>query len=147
MLGALGAAVGFAIYVLVSHRRVTRSDPWTIAIWISLTSGLATAGRAIVGGDFDPPDASTALPFVAYGVATGIAVAALYAALRRIGATRTSIWLNLEAVTAVVLAGLFLGERLLPVQLLGGAAVAAGAVLATLASARVAPDLAEAPPG
>ncbi len=147
VLGALGAAIGFAAYVLISHRYVSTSDPWAIALWISLSAGLATLGRGVIAGVFEAPGSSTVVPFVAYGLATGIAFAALYAGLRRLGPTRTSIWLNLEAVTAVVLAAFFLGERLRPVQLVGGAAVAVGAVLATLASARAAPDLAETPPG
>ena len=147
VLGALGAAVGFAAYVLISHHHVTASDPWAIAIWIALAAGLATSGRAVIGGSFEMPEGTTVLPYLAYGAATGIAFAGLYAALRHIGPTRTAIWLNLEAVTAVVLAGAFLGERLLPVQLVGGVAVAAGAVLATLASARTAPATADTPPG
>jgi drug/metabolite transporter (DMT)-like permease len=148
VIGALGAAVGFAAYVVISHRFVTASDPWAIAIWISLSAGLATAGQGVMTGSFDWPERSTIVPYLTYGLATGIAFAALYAALRRLGATRTSVWLNLEAVTAVVLAGLFLGETLLPVQLVGGVAVGVGAVLATLASGerRDTPEPIEAPP-
>jgi drug/metabolite transporter (DMT)-like permease len=149
VIGALGAAVGFAAYVVISHRHVTVSDPWAIAIWLSLSTGVATAGRGVLTGTFDWPSQSTIVPYLTYGLATGIAFAALYAALRRLGATRTSVWLNLEAVTAVVLAGLFLGETLLPVQLVGGLAVGVGAVLATLASGerRESPEPVEAPPG
>jgi drug/metabolite transporter (DMT)-like permease len=149
VIGALGGAVGFAAYVIISHRYVRVSDPWAIAIWISFTAGLATAAKAVVTGTFDWPNRSSLGPYLVYGLATGIAFAALYAALRRLGATRTSVWLNLEAVTAVVLAGLFLGETLLPLQLLGGLAVGAGAVLATLASRAVLSDgeSVEAPPG
>ncbi len=147
VLGALGAAVGFAAYVLISHRFVSTSDPWAIAIWIALSAGAATLGRGVAAGVVEWPAWSTVLPFLGYGLATGVAFASLYAGLRRLGPTRTSIWLNLEAVTAVVLAGVLLGERLLALQLVGGMAVATGAVLATLASARAAPDMAEAPPG
>ena len=147
VIGALGAAVGFAAYVILSHRFVTASDPFAIAVWLSFSAGLATTGQSVVAGNFDWPEGTTVLPYLAYGLATGLAFAAFYAALRLLGPTRTSIWLNLEAVTAVVLAGLFLGERLLPVQLVGGIAVVIGAVLATLAAARAEPDLAETPPG
>jgi drug/metabolite transporter (DMT)-like permease len=149
VLGALGAAVGFATYVVVGHRYLKASDPMTLAIWISLSAGVAAAARSIVAGSFERPEVATIAPYLAYGLASGIAFAAFYAALRRLGPTRTSVWLNLEAVTAVVLAGLFLGERLLPVQLLGGVAVGVGAVLATVASARAEPDLpeVETPPG
>jgi drug/metabolite transporter (DMT)-like permease len=58
---------------------------------------------------------------------------AMYAATARIGAAQTALVDTLEPVSAVILAAIFLGERLEPVQMLGGAIVLAGVVIAQTA--------------
>ncbi|MGH9242908.1 MAG: DMT family transporter [Acidimicrobiales bacterium] len=142
---ALGSAVTFTVYMLASHRFVRVSDPWATAVWLSLGAGVSHLARGVVSGSFDIPAAATIGPFLGYGVATGVAFAALYAGLPRLGPTRTAVLLNIEVVTTVVLAAVFLDERLLPLQLAGGVGVALGAVFATLGPARPTPELAEAP--
>ncbi len=54
-----------------------------------------------------------------------------YEGIRRIGAGRAATFFNLVTVFAIVLAALFLDERLLWPQLLGGACVIAGVYLGT----------------
>ena len=56
--------------------------------------------------------------------------------LRLLRSQRTSVLLTLEAVFAIVLAAIFLGEGLGAVQALGGAAVLAGAVIISLTPVR-----------
>src|SRR4029077_18621349 len=70
------------------------------------------------------------LQLLLYGAATASAFALTFAALERIGASRTAGVMTLEAVTAVLLGGLILGERIHLAQLAGGAAilVAAGTI-------------------
>ncbi len=60
----------------------------------------------------------------------------MFAALRRIGSARTSVLLTLEAVFAIVLAAVFLGEALGAIQAVGGACVLAGAVIISLSPLR-----------
>jgi drug/metabolite transporter (DMT)-like permease len=56
-------------------------------------------------------------------VFTAAAFALIFAALERIGAARTAVVMTLEAVTAVILGGVVLGERIQAPQVIGGAAI------------------------
>jgi drug/metabolite transporter (DMT)-like permease len=65
----------------------------------------------------------------------------MFAALRRLGPTRTAVLLTVEVLGTVALAAAFLDETLRGLQLVGGLAIAAGAVLAAGAqSGAGAPD-------
>jgi drug/metabolite transporter (DMT)-like permease len=66
---------------------------------------------------------------VAYGLFTAAAFTLMFAALGRLGARRTSVVMTLEAVFAVGLATLVLGEPLTPAQAAGGACVLAATTL------------------
>jgi drug/metabolite transporter (DMT)-like permease len=63
-------------------------------------------------------------------IATAFAVQAFYAGARRVGAARASLISTVEPIYTVVLAALLLGESLAPVQLLGGALILGGVLLA-----------------
>jgi drug/metabolite transporter (DMT)-like permease len=63
-------------------------------------------------------------------VSTFIAVLAFYGGAHRIGAARASIVSTVEPIWTIVLASLLFGESLGPVQLLGGALILAGVVIA-----------------
>jgi len=63
-------------------------------------------------------------------VSTFIAVLAFYAGAHRIGAARASIVSTVEPIWTITLAGLLFGERLGPLQLVGGAMILAGVVIA-----------------
>jgi DME family drug/metabolite transporter len=64
-----------------------------------------------------------------YGAATAAAFSLIFAALDRIGAARTAVVMTLEAVTAVVLGAVLLGERLHVPQVAGGAAILVAAAM------------------
>ena len=70
--------------------------------------------------------------------AAGVSSLLFLIAIRAIGGTRTGILMLFEPVVGVLLAALLLHEPLLPVQLLGGALVLAGALVLQL---RAQPDL------
>lgn len=63
-------------------------------------------------------------------VSTFIAVLAFYAGAHRIGAARASIVSTVEPIWTIALAGLLFGESLTPLQLVGGAMILAGVVIA-----------------
>jgi drug/metabolite transporter (DMT)-like permease len=63
-------------------------------------------------------------------VSTFIAVQAFYAGAHRIGAARASIVSTVEPIWTIVLASLLFQERLEPLQLVGGAMILAGVVIA-----------------
>lgn len=61
---------------------------------------------------------------------TAIAFWWFYSVVRRLGASRTSIFMNLVPIFTILLAGAILGERAEPVQLAGMAVVVAGVMVA-----------------
>jgi drug/metabolite transporter (DMT)-like permease len=62
-------------------------------------------------------------------VSTFIAIQAFYAGAHRIGAARASLVSTVEPIWTIVLAGILFGERLTPLQLVGGALILGGVVL------------------
>lgn len=135
VLFALGAAASFALYLLATDRLLVRTDNVVRAAWVSTGAGVAMLVRGVVGGGFDPT-AGFWPRLVAIGAATAVAFGLLFAALSRIGATRTAVVLNVEPVAAVVLGALFLGEGLAGWQLAGGALVVIAAVAVALPDRR-----------
>ncbi len=64
------------------------------------------------------------------GVVAGfIAVQAFYAGAQRVGAAQASLLSTVEPLWTILAAGILLGERLEPIQLVGGALILAGVVL------------------
>jgi drug/metabolite transporter (DMT)-like permease len=105
----------------------------TAAIMITATAvawwilALATA-RPVMPADI--PSAAW-LPLVGVGIiSTAIALQTFYAGARRIGAAQASLVSTVEPIYTIVLAAILFGERLTPVQLVGGALVIIGVVIA-----------------
>jgi drug/metabolite transporter (DMT)-like permease len=130
VLFALAAAASFSVYLLVSTRATPRTDALTNGAWVAVGASLSIVvfGALGGGGGLHPPGSSWWLMAV-NGVATGSAFTLLFAALRRMGASQTAIVMTMEALSAVVLGALLLGERLGLRQAVGGAAILAATVL------------------
>jgi len=76
------------------------------------------------------------VPLVGVGiVSTALALQTFYAGARRIGAAQASLVSTVEPIYTIVLASILFNERLTPVQLLGGALVIIGVVIAQTGSA------------
>jgi drug/metabolite transporter (DMT)-like permease len=125
---ALGSAMCFAVYLLVSRRAVTRTDPMVNAAWVAFGASLSLTVHGVLTGTLRAPGDDWWLLLV-NGVATASAFSLLFAALGRLGASRTAVVMTLEALSGVVLAALLLGETIGLVQLLGGMAILAATVL------------------
>lgn len=100
------------------------------AFWLSALA----IGRPVLPGE---------IPGAAWGgiagvgvVSTFIAVQAFYAGAHRIGAARASIVSTVEPIWTIVLANLLFGELLRPLQLVGGAMILAGVVIAQTGPSR-----------
>ncbi|HTN79867.1 MAG TPA: EamA family transporter, partial [Acidimicrobiales bacterium] len=129
----------------VSERVVARSDPVTVATWLSTGAAVAMAVRCGFDGGVDVP-AHLRVQSLAAGVAAAVAFALLLMALGKLGAGPTSMLLLLELACVVVLSAVFLDEALDPVQLLGGALIAVAALIivragVTAGHAELAPEL------
>ena len=75
-----------------------------------------------------PPDAWPGIIGVAL-VAGFVPVQAFYAGAQRIGAAQASLVSTIEPLWTIVAAGVIYGERLEPIQLVGGALILAGVLL------------------
>ena len=71
------------------------------------------------------------LPLLGLGViATALAIQTFYAGVKRVGGARASIISTVEPVYTILLAMLLFGERLEPLQVLGGVIVLVAVILA-----------------
>jgi drug/metabolite transporter (DMT)-like permease len=128
---ALGAAMAFTLYLLAGDLLVHRTDAVARAAWTSgAAAAVHTVAALVVGLSWPTVDRAPAL--LAYGLANAAAFGLMFAAVMRIGPTRTAVLLNAEVVATVALAALFLGEIVAPLQLLGGLAVLSGSILITV---------------
>jgi drug/metabolite transporter (DMT)-like permease len=148
ILAGLGAAASLAAYYLTGERGLGRRDPLSLAAWTFTSAAIfwsvlqpwwtfpwadLTRGVALPG---PLPDASVpAWLLVGWVVVLGTVVpyALILAALRTLGSARTGLLGMAEPVLAAGVAWVVLGEALSAVQLLGGAVVLTGIVLAETA--------------
>ena len=131
VLALLGAAA-FAVYLLVSARAVKRTDSLTNGAWVALGASLSLATFGVLTDNLRWPGDSWWLMGV-NGVATASAFCLLFAALKRMGASRTAIVMTMEAFSAVVLGALLLGERVGPLQAVGGACILGATMMLSVA--------------
>ena len=125
------AAISFALFLVLSRRwSVPYGLPGpSVALAALALSGAATAvlmavtGIPLTEGDL-LPEAAWAVAWLALGPGA-LAAVLVVIGMRRLPARRASAFLLLNPPTAAVLAWVLLGERLSPLQLLGGALVLA----------------------
>ena len=137
---ALAAALSFAVYLIVSGRAVVRTDPMVNGAWVAAGASLSLTTQGLVSGGLRAPGSDLGLMLL-NGLATAAAFSLLFAALARLGASRTAVVMTLEALSGVVLAALLLGEVIGPVQLAGGAAILAATILISRTKAETATPL------
>lgn len=125
---ALGSAAMFAAYLLVSGRLVTRTDAMAMAAWVALGASVALTVQGAATARLRSPGADWWLLAV-NGVATAFAFTLMFAAVKRVGPSRTSVVMTLEALSAVVLGVVLLGEVVRPLQLVGGVAILGATVV------------------
>jgi drug/metabolite transporter (DMT)-like permease len=119
----LAAALVYALYI-VGSSRVREVGSSAMAATLLSSAAVVTAALAAVTGPALPstPVAWLALVGVAV-VSTAVAVATFFAALALLGPADTAVVSTAEPVVAVAVAGLVLGERLSPLQVVGGVVV------------------------
>jgi drug/metabolite transporter (DMT)-like permease len=129
---ALGAAWFYAAYILAVSRLRTRHGTGAVMLASTLVFSLLILPLPfLLGEKFLPDSARGWLVIIALALSAQALGQSLIAyALAHLPATFGSIGLYLQVIAATVYAWLLLGERLLPVQLLGGVIVLAGIALA-----------------
>jgi drug/metabolite transporter (DMT)-like permease len=145
VLAALIAAVALAAYYLLGERSTSHRDPLSTTFWAFVFATLlwsvvqpwwsfpgdGTTGTTSLLGNLDDvslPLWSLLLCMVVLG--TIVPFVLVLSGLHHLPATRVGMVGMLEPVLAGVVAWIWLGEALGPVQLLGGVIVLAGIVLA-----------------
>ncbi|MDP8957229.1 MAG: DMT family transporter [Actinomycetota bacterium] len=141
ILYALGSALTFAFYLIGADAVLQRTNSLAGAMWVSGAASLALAVFAVVTGGAQVPSGwSEWGPVLGTGAFTAGAFVCLFSGLRRLGAVRTSIISATEPLTAATFAAIFLGEVISPGTVWGGALILAGAIAASVARARPAPE-------
>ena len=132
---ALGAAVSQTVFVVISrsgYRQVPASQAMGVVLATTVVCSLVVAlvtgaGAALTFPLRDP----SVLPLLGF---TGLFAAAIPSILfltgiRLIGGTRAGILMLFEPVVGVALAAWLLGEHLAPIQIVGGLAILAAAII------------------
>lgn len=130
------AVASWGLFSVLLRRQAVPLPPLTF-----LTVQIATGAVVIfpfylvdvlfISGGFEL-NRATALPMMYFAIFPGILAYAFWNhGVHRIGPSKAAIFMYLTPVFASVLAGIFLGERLGPSHLIGGALILAGLVLAT----------------
>lgn len=145
---ALGAAVMLTVYFVVGERQVAATSPLAVAFWTGLFSaafwaifsGWWTMNPAIfikpvdIGGSHGHLDVPLYLPLASALVLGSFLPFLLgFNALKHLPATAAGVVASSEVLFAFLVAWLWLGEGLEPVQLVGAAVVLVGIVLAQTA--------------
>jgi drug/metabolite transporter (DMT)-like permease len=137
-LTGLVSAVLFAAYSLLGERGMHRYPPWTVVFY-------AFALASVTWNIFEEPFhfLRSGYSLTQWGYMLYIAVVGtllpfglFFEGVNRIRSTRATITSTAEPISAGVIAFLFLGEALEPLQILGGALVIAAIVLLQLRQER-----------
>lgn len=145
---AFGAAVCLTIYFLLGEREVGKTSPMAVAFWSMATatvfwllfSGWWTIDPAIfttpvsLSGNLAAVELPLILPLL-WNVLLGSFLPFLLSlfALKHLTATAAGVVASAEVIFAFLVAWLWLGEGLNPVQIIGAAVVLAGIILAQTA--------------
>ena len=151
---ALASPVIYAIWIVLAARlggersaregATPQSDPETsepapaAALMTTATFAVWWLAAMATGRPTHPADIPTDawLPLLLLGVfSTAVALQAFYAGSKRIGAANASLVSTVEPVYIIAMATVLLAETLTPVQMLGGALVIGGVLLAQTSSA------------
>ena len=131
IIGGILAAVAFAAYSVLSEYGMRKYNPWTVLLY-----GLFFA--ALIWNMLHPPLKGILQPyeplewFWILFIATGgtiIPFGLYFEGIHRIRATHASITATLEPISAGIIAAVFLGETMAPLQILGGLLVIASIIL------------------
>jgi drug/metabolite transporter (DMT)-like permease len=147
-VASLGAAIAFALYILLAERAVGRRDPvsllcigfavaalfWAVLQpWWSFPAALVDDQVRLDGALLVTTTSVWLLMLTMIVVGTILPFLLLVGALRHISATRVGVTAMFEPVAGALVAYAWLGESLSAVQLAGGAIVLTGILLAQTA--------------
>ncbi len=146
---ALAAGATYAVYILVADGIVARVDPVLLGALVATGAAATFAVAGVAGGGLAFTSGGWVWIAAIALLSTVLPIVTFMAGMERVGASTASIVSTFEPVVTVALAVALYGERLGPLQALGGALVLAAVValqtqgaqaLATAPSGRLAHD-------
>ena len=127
----LGAAVAYAVYILVADGVAQRIDPFHLSALIATGAAATLWTAGLVSGSVDlgfDPAGWAWIACLALG-STVLSISAFLAGLPKVGPATASIVSTVEPMVSVAMAMLWFDERLGALQFAGGALVIAAVVL------------------
>lgn len=141
VVAALAGSVLYAIYSLVGQRLVMGTGALAFSTWsVTATFMLVSAVTSPVSAWRRSNEAVIWIAAVIALVSTFMAIYAYASAVKLVGATTASTVGNLEPIMVVILSGMMLGERLGPMQAVGGILIFLGVWLIHARPAAVAAE-------
>lgn len=133
----LTCALVYTVFILVSEKVMAATDSYVGSAYISLSAAVTMSVYAAAVGQWDAViTGGAAAPWLAAGalavVSTYAAMTLFFVGVRRIGSALASSVSLIEPVAAAVMAVLFLGQHMTPIQLGGCVIVLAGVLAAYL---------------
>lgn len=130
----IGAGLFYAWYAVYSERGMRRYDPWTVVFYAILFAAvfwnIAQPPLGAFMVSYSPVEWFWIIYIVVFGTAVPFSLYTMGISLIR--STRASVTATLEPIAAGIIAYIFLGELLEPLQMLGGAAVTASVIILQL---------------
>ncbi len=126
LLAAAGAALCRVAMLLITRATLAGTDARLVTWYTLWSSMLVFVGLSLVTWNWQPPHTAVGwVAFVGIAFTTTAAILTLYVSTQRIGPFRTALYMNLEPLMTAVLSAVFLGDRMTPLQVLGGAVMIA----------------------
>ncbi|NMG75523.1 DMT family transporter [Aromatoleum diolicum] len=130
----VGAAVIYSIYILVGSRVMNEEAPLASATVVMIAAAVVFGALAALNGPLWPQGATGWLAVVLIAVvSTVIAMVSFFVGMQKLGAADAATLSTLEPVVTFVLAATFLGEPILPNQIVGGVVILGAVVWLTRA--------------
>ena len=126
LLAAVGGAICRTAMLLATRAFLKGADARLVTWYTLWSSMLMLAALSTLTWNWQWPHGMSGwVAFLGIGVTTTAAILALYLSTQRIGPFRTALYMNLEPFMTAVLGAILLGDRMTPLQLLGGATMIA----------------------
>lgn len=130
LVAAVGGALCRAAMLLITRATLKSADARLVTWYTLWSSTLVFVALSIPTWNWHPPQGAAGwTAFVSIGFTTTAGIFALYMSTQRIGPFRTALFMNLEPLMTSALGASFLGERMTPLQVLGGVTMIAALCL------------------
>ena len=121
LLAAVGGALCRTGMLLITRAALKGADARLVTWYTLWSSMLVFVALSIMTWDWHwPHNVSGWVAFLGIGFTTTAAILTLYVSTQRIGPFRTALYMNLEPFMTAMLSAVVLGDRMTPLQALGG---------------------------